>query len=349
MKIGIVGLPNVGKSTLFKALTHKDIDINNYPFCTIEPNVGVVEVPDARLDALAAVSKSQKTIPAVVEFVDIAGLVKGASEGEGLGNKFLHNIREVDAIVQVVRVFANDTITHVHESVDPERDIEIIETELILADMATVDKTLQRLTKRARGNDKDAVAQLDVVERVRTALDAGALARSVPLDMTDTNTQTIVREMSLLTMKPLLYVYNMMEGDALPPSLAAKPHVQLDVKIEEELIAMTPQEAAELEMTSHIDALITAAYDLLGLQTYFTTGEVETRAWTVRKGALAPEAAGVIHTDFEEKFICADVVYWEDLVAAGSRAAARDAGKLQTVGKDYVVRDGDVMEFKHGA
>jgi len=349
MKIGIVGLPNVGKSTLFKALTHKDIDINNYPFCTIEPNVGVVEVPDARLDALAAVSKSQKTIPAVVEFVDIAGLVKGASEGEGLGNKFLHNIREVDAIVQVVRVFANDTITHVHESVDPERDIEIIETELILADMATVDKTLQRLTKRARGNDKDAVAQLDVVERVRAALDAGALARSVPLDMTDTNTQTIVREMSLLTMKPLLYVYNMMEGDALPPSLAAKPHVQLDVKIEEELIAMTPQEAAELEMTSHIDALITAAYDLLGLQTYFTTGEVETRAWTVRKGALAPEAAGVIHTDFEEKFICADVVYWEDLVAAGSRAAARDAGKLQTVGKDYIVRDGDVMEFKHGA
>ena len=349
MKIGIVGLPNVGKSTLFKALTHKDIDINNYPFCTIEPNVGVVEVPDARLDALAAVSKSQKTIPAVVEFVDIAGLVKGASEGEGLGNKFLHNIREVDAIVQVVRVFANDTITHVHESVDPERDIEIIETELILADMATVDKTLQRLTKRARGNDKDAAAQLDVVERVRAALDAGALARSVPLDMTDTNTQTIVREMSLLTMKPLLYVYNMMEGDALPPSLAAKPHVQLDVKIEEELIAMTPQEAAELEMTSHIDALITAAYDLLGLQTYFTTGEVETRAWTVRKGALAPEAAGVIHTDFEEKFICADVVYWEDLVAAGSRAAARDAGKLQTVGKDYVVRDGDVMEFKHGA
>ncbi len=349
MKIGIVGLPNVGKSTLFKALTRNDVDINNYPFCTIEPNVGVVEVPDKRLAALARVSRSKKTIPAIVEFVDIAGLVKGASEGEGLGNKFLHNIREVDAIVHVVRVFANDTITHVHDSVDPARDIAIIETELILADMATVDKTIERLTKRARGNDKDAQAQLAVVERIRAALDAGKRARSVDLDMTDTNTQTIVREMALLTMKPLLYVYNMMEGDTLPDELAAAPHVQLDIKIEEELIAMTPEEAAELGIASHLETLITAAYDLLGLHTYFTTGEMETRAWTIKKGATAPQAAGVIHTDFEKKFICADVVFWEDLVACGSRSAAREEGKVHTVGKDYVVCDGDVMEFKHGA
>ncbi len=349
MKIGIVGLPNVGKSTLFKALTQKEIEISNYPFCTIEPNVGVVEVPDERLAKLSALSGSKKLVPAIVEFMDIAGLVKGASEGEGLGNKFLHNIREVDAIVQVVRIFANDTITHVHDSVDPERDIEIIETELILADMATVDKTIERLTKKTRGQDKDAQVQIEVVEKIKGVLDAGELARTADVDMTDINTQIIICEMGLLTMKPILYVYNMMEGDDISDNLNVRPHVKLDIKIEEELLEMSAQEAAELEMESHIDDLITEAYALLGLQTYLTTGEIETRAWTIKKGATAPEAAGVIHTDFEKNFICADVVFWEDLVSCGSRSAAREAGKLQTVGKEYVVRDGDVMEFKHGA
>ncbi len=349
MKIGIVGLPNVGKSTLFKALTRKEIEISNYPFCTIEPNVGIVEVPDPRLAELSALSQSKKILPAIVEFMDIAGLVKGASEGEGLGNKFLANIREVDAIVHVVRVFANDTITHVHDSVDPARDLAIIETELILADLATVEKTILRLTKNARGGDKDAVAQMAVVERIKAALDAGNLARSVALDDEDQNVRTIVREMALLTMKPMLYVYNMIEGDVVPADLEARPHVMLDIKIEEELLAMSADDAKELGITSHLDQLITAAYDVLNLQTYFTTGVVETRAWTIPKGATAPQAAGVIHTDFEKKFICADTVLWSDLVACGGWSAAREAGKLQTVGKDYIVRDGDVMEFKHGA
>ncbi len=349
MKIGIVGLPNVGKSTLFKALTRTAVDINNYPFCTIEPNVGVVEVPDKRLHALANLSGSDKTIPAVIEFVDIAGLVRGASAGEGLGNKFLHNIREVDAIVHVVRIFANDTITHVHDHVDPLRDREIIETELVLADLATVEKTIERLTKRVRAQDTDAMAQMAVVERIKEALNNGAMANSVELDMSDENTRTIVREMALLTVKPMLYVYNMIEGDTIPEELSARPHIALDIKIEEELLDMSAEDAAELGITSRLDALITAAYDIVGLQTYFTTGPAETRAWTIRRGATAPQAAGVIHTDFEKNFICAEVVYWEDLITLGSRNAAREAGKLHTVGKDYCVRDGDVMEFKHGA
>ncbi len=348
LQIGIVGLPNVGKSTLFKALTRKAVDISNYPFCTIEPNVGVVSVPDERLAKLSEKSGSRKVIPAAVEFVDIAGLVKGASAGEGLGNKFLSNIRQVDAIVQVVRIFANDTITHVHDSVDAERDIEIIETELILADMSTVDKTISRLEKLSRGGDKDAVAQLVVVEKIKTSLDAGELAQTAQIDATDANTQIIVREMALLTTKPILYVYNMMEGDELSPVLEARPHVALDIKIEEELIEMTPEEAAELDMKSHINNLITTAYDLLGLMTYFTTGEVETRAWTVKIGATAPEAGAAIHTDFQQRFICADVVFWDDFLSAGSWGTARETGKLTTVGKEYIVRDGDVMEFKVG-
>lgn len=347
LHVGIVGLPNVGKSTLFKALTKKSVDINNYPFCTIEPNVGIVKVPDARLDAVARMSSSKNVVPSVVEFVDIAGLVRGASEGEGLGNQFLATIREVDAIVEVVRVFGGDAITHVHDSVDPERDIEIIETELMLADMATVDKTLARLDKAARGGDKDATAQRALVEAVRAALHAGKPARTVPYDPAHEPSARIIREMCLLTSKPIIYVYNVSDTTApLPPSLAARPHVVVDVKIEEELTAMTPEDAAELGMRSHLDELIVRSFDVLGLQTFLTTGEAESRSWTIRKDATAPEAGAAIHNDFKNRFIRADVVDWKALCDAGSWAAARERGAVRTVGKDYVMRDGDVVEFK---
>lgn len=347
LHVGIVGLPNVGKSTLFKALTKKPVDINNYPFCTIDPNVGVVAVPDARLSALAQMSRSKKIVPTVVEFVDIAGLVRGASEGEGLGNKFLANIREVDAIVEVVRVFGGEAITHVHDSVDPERDIAIIETELMLADLATVAKTRMRLEKAARGGDKDAIVQQELVAKIAAALDAGHLARTVTYDAAHDPSVRIVREMSLLTMKPIVYLYNVADTDAaLPDALAVRPHVMVDVKIEEELMDMTPDEAAELGIQSHLDAVITRAFDVLGLQTFLTTGEMETRAWTIRKGATAPEAGAAIHNDFKDRFIRADVVNWQTLCDAGSWAAARDTGVLRTVGKDYVMQDGDVVEFK---
>ncbi len=347
LHVGIVGLPNVGKSTLFTALTKKPVDINNYPFCTIDPNVGVVTVPDARLEALAQMSQSKKIIPTVVEFVDIAGLVRGASEGEGLGNKFLANIRAVDAIVEVVRVFANDTITHVHDTVDPERDIEIIETELMLADMTTVEKTLMRLDKIVRSGDKDAVVQRELVEKIRMALDMGQLAQTVMYDVAHEPSVRIVREMSLLTMKPIIYVYNTSDTDAaLPKTLEQRPHVSVDVKIEEELMDMTTDEARELGIQSRLDGVITAAFDVLGLQTFLTTGEMETRAWTMRKGSTAPEAGAAIHNDFKERFIRSDVINWKQLLAAGSWAKARETGALRTVGKDYVMCDGDVVEFK---
>lgn len=347
LQVGIVGLPNVGKSTLFKALTKKPVDINNYPFCTIEPNVGIVQVPDNRLDALGVFSKSVKVVPTAIEFVDIAGLVEGASKGEGLGNKFLATIREVDAIAQVVRVFANDKITHVNNSVDPLRDIEVIETELMLADMATVEKIVGRLTKLVRASDKDAVVQMAYVEQVQKALEDGLLAQTVEYKHDSEPMQAIVREMSLLTMKPIMYVYNVIDRDVvLAPELEARPHVKLDIKIEEELIDMTYEEATELEMESHLDDLITQAYKLLNLQTFLTTGETESRAWTIPVGATAPEAGGAIHSDFTEKFIRAEVINYQTLLDAGSYGAAREAGTLKTVGKDYIMADGDVVEFK---
>ncbi len=347
LQVGIVGLPNVGKSTLFKAITKNPVDINNYPFCTIEPNVGVVEVPDARLDALAKMSQSEKVVPTVIEFVDIAGLVKGASEGEGLGNKFLANIREVDAIAQVVRVFDNDNITHVHDSVDPQRDIAVIEMELILADMATVDKTIARLEKLSRGNDKEAASQLTLVHKIKEALNSGTLAQEVTYDVTHEPHKKIVQEMSLLTMKPMMYIYNVSDVDGvLDESLEQKPHVKLDIKIEEELMDMSQSDAEELGLQSQIHRVIVRAFELLGLQTFLTTGIKESRAWTIKKGVTAPEAGAAIHNDFKERFIRADVVNWEALLAAGSWSAARDSGVLYTVGKDYVMRDGDVVEFK---
>ncbi|PIP26643.1 MAG: redox-regulated ATPase YchF [Candidatus Moranbacteria bacterium CG_4_9_14_3_um_filter_40_7] len=361
MKIGIVGLPNVGKSTLFKALTRVPVDISNYPFCTIEPNVGIVKVPDLRLEKLAEISKSKKIIPAVVEFVDIAGLVKGASLGEGLGNKFLANIRETDAIVQVVRVFENPNIIHVHKKIDPENDIEIINAELILADLETVSKVRVRLEKDQRGNKKGATEQLAVLEKIQKNLEKGLLANETELDLLDENTEIIVRELSLLTLKPFLYVYNACpvksdEAGAeqfngvyykLSKKLKEKNNfVVLDIKIEEELMDMSEDEKNELDLKSHISNLVVKAYEILGLITFLTTGEDETRAWTIKKNSTAPVAGLAIHTDFKDKFIRADVIQWDKLLEIGSWSKAREAGVLRTEGKDYVVQDGDAIEFK---
>jgi len=347
MKIGIVGLPNVGKSTLFKALTKTQVDINNYPFCTIEPNVGIVKVPDERLEKLAKMSESAKIITTIIEFVDIAGIVKGASEGEGLGNKFLANIREVDAIAQVVRVFNNDKIIHVHSKIDPEGDIEIINSELILADLETITKVKIRLEKDKRGNKKGASEQLTVLEKILANLEAGKLANETGLDLSDEQTEIIVRELSLLTMKPFLYIYNVADlNEKLADNLENKHHVKLDVKIEEELIEMSKEEAQDLGVNSNIDQLTIEAYKLLGLITFLTTGKDETRAWTIKEGWTAPLAGTAIHNDFKDKFIRAEVIQWEKLLEAGNWSKAREMGTLRLEGKDYIVQDGDVIEFK---
>ncbi len=349
LKVGIVGLPNVGKSTLFKALTKNPVDIANYPFCTIEPNVGIVKVPDERLDKLAKMSQSAKIVPTVIEFVDIAGLVKGAAEGEGLGNKFLSHIREVDAIAQVVRVFEDKNIIHVHEKIDPENDIEIINTELILADLETVGKRIAKLEKEARGQNKEAIKTLEIAKKIKEILDQGKLASDFEISAED---EKLVLDLQLLTSKPILYILNTNDFEKTRESDLVKniekkyPVVLLDVKIEEELSQMSAEEARELEMKSNLDQLILKSYEILGLITFLTTGEDETRAWTIKKDSTAPEAGRAIHSDFEEKFIRADVINWQSLLEAGSWSKAREIGQLRTEGKEYVVQDGDVVEFK---
>ncbi|MCH7228649.1 redox-regulated ATPase YchF [Haloferula sp. A504] len=367
LKAGIVGMPNVGKSTLFNAVTRtRNAEAANYPFCTIDPNVGVVTVPDERLEPLSKLSKSKKLIPTAIEFVDIAGLVEGASEGAGLGNKFLANIRETDAIVQVVRCFENDDIIHELGSVDPVRDIEIINSELILADIAALDKRRDSRAKKAKGGDKEAKAEVELIDKLMPHLNEGKPAITLPLDDKEAR---LLREFFLLSSKRTIYACNVNEGElaeaqknpeshplvAKVSAYAAEAHgaeaVVISANIEEELIDLDPAEAAEFladmgVADSGVSTLIKAVYHLLGLRTYLTTGEQETRAWTITAGDKAPAAAGVIHTDFERGFIAAEVVHYDDLVAAGSKAAARDAGKLRIEGKEYVVKDGDVIEFR---
>ncbi len=358
IKCGIVGLPNVGKSTLFNALTKAGIAAANFPFCTIEPNVGVVPVPDPRLNALAEIVKPQKCIPTAVEFVDIAGLVAGAASGEGLGNKFLAHIREVDAITHVVRCFEHPDVIHVANKVDPLADIETIDTELALADLESVDKAIARFERVAKSGDKDAKAKIDVLQKLRVALDQGKSARSVGLDDEE---KGVVRDLFLLTLKPVMYIANVLEdGFTGNPHLdAVRAHalaegaevVPVCAAIEEELSQLDDADRDEFLKDLGLDEpglnrVIRAAYTLLGLQTYFTAGVKEVRAWTVRAGATAPQAAAVIHTDFEKGFIRAETIGYDDYIKYRGEAGARDAGRLRLEGKEYRVQEGDVLHFR---
>ena len=349
LSIGIVGLPNVGKSTLFNILTKKGVDASNYPFCTIEPNVGVVKVPDFRVEKLAEISKPVKTIYTTIEFVDIAGLVAGASKGEGLGNKFLAHIRECDAICEVVRDFKDSNVIHVDGRVDPESDKETINLELILADLATIEKRLEKSRREAKSGNKEVIFQNEISERILKHLEAGKAVRD--LEFTEEE-MVFVKSLCLLTTKPMIYLLNTDEGYSGENILKAEKEevIAVNVKLEEEIASLPEEEQEEyikelgLEQ-SGLDKLIRSAYDILGLETFFTTGPDETRAWTIKKGTKAPQAAGTIHTDFIKGFVRAEVISFDQFIAAGGDAKARELGTLRVEGKEYIVKDGDICNF----